>query len=51
VWGEVLEHLQRAFKKSPFEQRVFNPSLQFFGNKSLYKVRLSTFPFTHINLL
>ena len=39
VWRETIEHLQRAFKKSPFEQRVFNPNLQLFGNKALYKVR------------
>lgn len=37
VWRETLEHLTRAYKKSPFEQRVFNPSLQLFANKTLYK--------------
>lgn len=36
IWKEVIEYLQAYLIRSPFETRVFDPSIQFISNKKLY---------------
>lgn len=36
VWREVIQYLMNYWKRSPYETRVFNPSVGFIENKKLY---------------
>lgn len=36
IWKEVVQYVLAYLKRSPFETRVFNPSIVFIGNKKLY---------------
>ena len=45
VWREVMQYLMAYWHRSPYESRVFNPSIGFYGNKAVYKVSKSNSTF------
>ena len=42
-WKETIQYLTNYFQRSPIVSRAFNPSITFYNNTKVYKVR-SAFP-------
>ena len=38
IWDEVMQYLMAYWYRSPYESRVFNPNISFYGNSKVYKV-------------
>ena len=41
-WKETIQYLTSYFHRSPIVSRAFNPSITFYNNKKVYKVRVPT---------